>query len=183
MLFSILQFVIGTVASLFGVLFLLRAWVWRWAFSPRHPLVDLARRATDWLVVPLSRVVPAKSNWDWPSLLGALILAFATVLVNRLTAFYPISPLGMVLAPIFTLVRWGLEMVSWGTLIWCVLSWVNRQSPMGYALETLLEPFLRPCRKILPSTGSIDFSPLLLILAANVLLFIVVPLSRGFIPF
>ena len=55
MLFSILQFVIGTVASLFGVLFLLRAWVWRWAFSPRHPLVDLARRATDWLVVPLSR--------------------------------------------------------------------------------------------------------------------------------
>ena len=33
-------------------------------FRPRHPLVDLARRATDWLVVPLSRVVPAKGNWD-----------------------------------------------------------------------------------------------------------------------
>lgn len=179
MLLSMLQFLLGTIASLFGVLFLLRAWVWRWAFSPRHPLVQLSRRATDWLVVPLGKVVPTKGAWDWPSLLGALLLACASVLVHRLTSFYPMSPAGLLIAPIFTLLRWVLEMISWGTLIWCVLSWVNRPNPMTYALETLLDPFLRPCRRLLPSMGGFDFSPVLLILAANLLLFIVVPLSQG----
>ena len=31
-----------------------------WALSPRHPLCEFVRRITDWLVVPISRVVPTR---------------------------------------------------------------------------------------------------------------------------
>ncbi|MWV26642.1 YggT family protein [Erythrobacter sp. GH3-10] len=40
------------------------------------------------------------------------------------------------------------------------------------SINALLEPLLRPIRKILPSTGAIDFSPLVLILAINALIIV-----------
>jgi YggT family protein len=40
------------------------------------------------------------------------------------------------------------------------------------AINRLLEPIYRPIRKILPSTGAIDFSPLVLIILLNVLLIV-----------
>jgi len=37
------------------------------------------------------------------------------------------------------------------------------------AVNALLEPILRPIRRIMPATGSIDFSPLVLIVALEIL--------------
>ncbi len=36
------------------------------------------------------------------------------------------------------------------------------------AINALLEPLLRPIRRIMPDTGAIDFSPLILIVALNI---------------
>nr|WP_298931398.1 YggT family protein [uncultured Erythrobacter sp.] len=38
------------------------------------------------------------------------------------------------------------------------------------SINSLLEPILRPIRNLLPNTGAIDFSPLVLIIGANILL-------------
>ena len=40
------------------------------------------------------------------------------------------------------------------------------------AINRLLQPIYRPIRKILPATGAIDFSPLVLIILLNVILII-----------
>jgi YggT family protein len=37
------------------------------------------------------------------------------------------------------------------------------------SINSLLDPLLRPIRKILPDTGAIDFSPIVLILGLNIL--------------
>jgi len=37
------------------------------------------------------------------------------------------------------------------------------------AINALLEPILRPVRRIMPDTGAIDFSPLVLIIGLNIL--------------
>ncbi|AKM09156.1 YggT family protein [Croceicoccus naphthovorans] len=37
------------------------------------------------------------------------------------------------------------------------------------AINALLDPLLRPIRRIMPNTGAIDFSPLVLIVGLNVL--------------
>jgi YggT family protein len=37
------------------------------------------------------------------------------------------------------------------------------------SISNLLDPILRPIRKILPDTGAIDFSPIVLILGLNIL--------------
>jgi YggT family protein len=40
------------------------------------------------------------------------------------------------------------------------------------SINALLEPLLRPIRRILPDTGAIDFSPLVLIIAINILIYV-----------
>ena len=40
------------------------------------------------------------------------------------------------------------------------------------AINRLLEPLYRPIRRILPATGSIDFSPLVLLILLNILLIV-----------
>ena len=45
------------------------------------------------------------------------------------------------------------------------------------ALNALLDPILRPIRRILPDTGAIDFSPLVLIVLLRVIMMILAPLA------
>jgi YggT family protein len=40
------------------------------------------------------------------------------------------------------------------------------------SINALLDPLLRPIRRLLPDTGAIDFSPLVLIIALNILIFV-----------
>ena len=47
------------------------------------------------------------------------------------------------------------------------------------AVNALLDPMLRPIRRILPDTGAIDFSPLVLIIGLNVLNIILQNLAYG----
>lgn len=184
MLASLLQLVIGLVTTIVGAMLLLRAWLYYWAVSSRHPLVEMSRRTTDWLVGPLSKIVPAKAGIDRASILGAFLTACVTVvLIQLLAGGFIAAPLGLAIAPFALLFRWALEMISWGTLIWAVLTWVNPGSPMTYTLALLIDPFLRPVRRMLPNFKGIDFAPLVVILLANVLLIFVAPLSRGYLVF
>ena len=47
------------------------------------------------------------------------------------------------------------------------------------AINRLMEPVLRPIRKILPQTGAIDFSPLVLIIGLQILLIILANVIRS----
>ncbi len=40
------------------------------------------------------------------------------------------------------------------------------------SINALLDPLLRPIRKMLPDTGAIDFSPLVLIVLINIAIFV-----------
>ncbi len=182
MLAALLQFFVGVAASLLGAVLLLRAWLYYSAISPRNPLCGLCRRLTDWLVDPLERLLPKRGGFDWPSLAGVFLTAVAAVFVHRAIGHLPATLVGLVVAPFAMILRWFLEMLSWGAIILAVLSWISPAHPMTYTLGTLLEPFMRSIRRIIPTTfRGIDFAPVVVVLAANALLILVAPLSRGFI--
>ncbi len=65
--------------------------------------------------------------------------------------------------------------------IWAVLSWVAPPyNPVREMLDRIVEPLLAPIRRIMPATGAIDFSPMILmvliILAARILTGIILSL-------
>ena len=71
------------------------------------------------------------------------------------------------------------------TFIWVVIAnsllsfFLSPYHPVREALERIVAPFLNPIRNLMPNTGGIDFSPLVLILALDFLsrVFITILLS------
>ena len=59
------------------------------------------------------------------------------------------------------------------TFIWVVIAnsllsfFLSPYHPVREALERIVAPFLNPIRNIMPNTGGMDFSPLVLILALD----------------
>ena len=72
-------------------------------------------------------------------------------------------------------------MVLWCTVIWVVLSWLQSASPVTRTLGYLVDPFLRPARRLIPMIKGFDLSPILVFILCQVILIIITPLARGII--
>ena len=85
---------------------------------------------------------------------------------------------------LYLLIDTVLNLYSWCLIVWVIMSWLiafnvlnthNRFVYMvGDFLYRITEPAMRPIRRILPSLGGIDLSPLVLLL----LLFFAQPAVR-----
>jgi YggT family protein len=64
--------------------------------------------------------------------------------------------------------------------VWVIASWILAPyHPIREALDRVVEPLLAPIRRILPMTGPIDFSPMILIIAIIVVERILTSLLLG----
>jgi len=71
------------------------------------------------------------------------------------------------------------------TFIWVVIAnallsfFLSPYHPVREALERIVAPFLNPIRSLMPNTGGLDFSPLVLVLALDLVsrIFIAILLS------
>jgi YggT family protein len=80
---------------------------------------------------------------------------------------------------LFGIIDMILQVLVWVIIVQVILSWlvafnvINTSSNFVRtvldALERLTAPLYRPIRKILPDFGGIDFSPIILILAIQIL--------------
>jgi YggT family protein len=67
----------------------------------------------------------------------------------------------------------SLVVTAWLVVLGRVLmSWIDPrfEKPVGQFLYSLTEPFLAPIRRILPQTGTFDFSPLVLLIGLGLLM-------------
>jgi YggT family protein len=167
-----LWLVIETIGSLLATACVLRAFVFRVHLSPRNPLSQFVHAITDWLVKPLSRVLPAKGSIDWASLVAAIVIAVGTAVIWTLLYMQGRTPAfgAVMLLGVFWLVKWTIYLLIALVIMQAILSWVNPDAPIAPAINLLTAPFLAPIRKILPLIGGVDLSPLVLILLAQVLL-------------
>lgn len=74
------------------------------------------------------------------------------------------------MAELALLIRMLSTIFVWVIIASVLLSYVlSPYHPVRMALDRIVEPFLNPIRRILPSTGMIDFSPLVLIVLVEFL--------------
>ena len=52
-------------------------------------------------------------------------------------------------------------------------------SPPHRSINSLLEPVLAPIRRIMPETGAIDFSPLVLVVVLQIIMRILIGVAAG----
>ncbi|WP_321954757.1 YggT family protein [Paraburkholderia bannensis] len=172
---DIARFLLNTVFTLFGAALLLRAWLQFVRVPPYNPVTHAIQQATNWLVLPLRRVIPGVRGVDWASIVAALIASIVYVLL--MVWLVGVDPLGLLptllIVAVLTLVKWALNLLIWLTILMALLSWLNPRSPAMPVLLQLTAPFLNPLRRILPNFGGLDLSPILLFVIVQVLLMVV----------
>lgn len=178
---NILHFIINILFTLFGIALLIRAWMFAIRLHPFNPYSQALLRITDWLVSPIKRVVPTTSRFDWPSILAAWLIALIYLLLTFfvLTGQLPVMNglAGALIASVLTVLKWVFNLVLWLTLVQVILSWVNPMAPVMPVLQTLTAPLLDPIRRVLPNLGGIDFSPLILLVLAQVIMMVLESLA------
>ncbi|MBF0425980.1 MAG: YggT family protein [Magnetococcales bacterium] len=80
-----------------------------------------------------------------------------------------------------TLLGFILQIYSWMILARVILSWVSPDpyNPIIQFLVQFTDPVLRPARRLIPSFGGLDFSPILVLLGISMLQRVVVALFSG----
>jgi YggT family protein len=176
---DIARFLLNTVFTLFGAALLLRAWLQFVRMPPYNPVSSAVLQVTNWLVLPLRRVIPGARGIDWASVVAALIAALVYVVLMVLIA--GVEPLGLLpmllLVAVLTVVKWALNLLIWLTILMALLSWLNPRSPAMPILYQLTAPFLNPLRRVVPQVGGVDLSPILLFVIVQVLLMVVTRLA------
>ena len=131
-----------------------------------NPLAQFVVRATNLLVVPARRVIPATSVIDLPTL--AVLIIVETIATWLLLSVASVPWTWDVFAShvLFRLVNLALSLYTWTILVYVILSWV---SPGGYhpltmMLSELNQPILGRIRRILPPISGLDLSPLLAVI-------------------
>jgi YggT family protein len=181
MLNNALAYLIDVFFALFTYAILLR-FVMQLMRAPfRNPLGQAVMALTDWIVKPLRKLLPGFRGIDWASLVGAFVFQFAWLLALQLvlgSGFVLLGPgLGfLLLATLVALVKALLWLVIVVVLAQAILSWVAPDGPIAGVLNALTFPLLRPVRRVLPPIGgTLDLSPLIVIVIAQLLLITIVP--------
>jgi YggT family protein len=164
--------------TLFGILtyaFLLRfAMQWLRA-SFRNPFGQALIAATDWAVKPMRRVIPGMRGIDWSTLLLAWLAQVAWMfalhlLLGRAAFSASTVPVLLLLAAV-ELLKAALWMLIAVVIVQAILSWVAPDGPLAGLLNALTFRFLQPIRRVVPPLGgSLDLSPLILIVLLQLLL-------------
>lgn len=169
MLHEIFTFVIDTIAGLFAGFLLLRFWMQVQRVRPPMALAQAIFQITDWMIQPLRRVVPGFRGYDWASLVGAFLVALLAMTIDFLLV--KSLPLGSIfILALFRLVQWIFYGLMAILILEAIFSWVNPHAPLAPFIRALNDPILIPIRKVLPSLGGIDFSPLVAVIVLQVLI-------------
>ena len=155
-----------------------------------NPISQSLVKVTNPLVIPLRKILPGFGGLDLASLLLALILQILMVtLLVLIQTGAMLAPLPLLLVGVLGLASYLLKIYFFALLAMIVLSWIapGGNHPALYLLHQITEPVMAPFRKVLPSMGGLDFSPILVFIIINVLQIVLRNLAfslgiLGFVP-
>ncbi len=168
-----IRYIFDTLLWLLTLAFVLRLLLQLVRADFRDPMADAVVRVTNWLILPLRRVLPPMGKIDTATVLAVLLAAAArTATVLALNGAGLANPLVFLRITVVGLVDLMLRIYLFALLLYWLTSFV---SPGGHApgvrlLAQLCEPVLKPVRRVIPPIGQIDFSFLWVSIAIGALL-------------
>jgi len=184
MLDQAIRFLLDTVFGLLTYSFLLR-FAMQWLRAPfRNPLAQAVVALTDWAVKPVRRAVGGYKGLDASTLLLAWVSQFLWLMAVQLLT----GPGGTDAATLATLallacielLRAALWLLIIVVIIQAVLSWVAPDGPLSGVFNALTFRFLAPIRRRIPPLGgTLDISPLILIVIVQLIIMIPIRWLEG----
>ena len=169
------KFLIDTIFGILSYSFLLR-FAMQWLRAPfRNPVGQALLALTDWAVKPLRRVLKGWGGIDWSTLALAWLCEFlwlvaVGLILGRGAIDSAAIPVMMLLAVVM-LIKAALWLLIIVVLVQAILSWVAPDGPIAGLLNALTYRFLSPIRRRIPPLGgTLDLSPLIVIVLAQLVL-------------
>jgi len=150
----------------------------------RNPLGQAVVAMTDWAVKPARRVVPGYRGLDGSTLVLAWLaqLAWLTSL-HLLAGRVPFSgalAATLALLAVVEIVKAALWLLIIVVFAQAILSWIAPDGPFAGVLNALTFRFLAPIRRLIPPLGgTLDLSPLIVIVLAQLALMLPVQWLEG----
>ena len=138
-----------------------------------NPLGGFIFALTDWIVLPLRRLIPAAGRWDLASLVAVFLLELAQYLILWAVGGGRVAGPGGAIAVVPVLATFGVVRLAQSALtglmiVYAVLSWVQTNSVFTTVIERLCTPLLKPIRRLIPLVGGIDLSPLVVLVLLQI---------------
>jgi YggT family protein len=158
-----IRYIVDTLLWLLTLAFVLRLMFQLVRADFRDPMADAIVRVTNWLVLPLRKLLPPIGKVDTATIVAVLLVAAVRSFVLIALSGGALNDVELFLRlTVVDLVGLVLRIYLFAMLLYWLTSFV---SPGGYApgvrlLAQVCEPILKPIRKIIPPIGQIDFSVL-----------------------
>ena len=186
LLSNALLFLIKTILDLLTLAFLMRFYFQLTRVSFQNKVAQAIVTLTNFAVKPMRRVIPSFGKLDISTLLLAylaqLLLAVSTLWISEFPLFIAGNNIWLTIFTIafISSISLSITIFLYAVLIQAILSWVNPYTSIAPILHNLTQPTLNFLRKFIPTAGNIDLTPLIFIIAAQLLLTtILIPLENN----
>jgi len=146
-----------------------------------NPFSQVLVKVTNPPLLPLRRLIPGVFGIDMAAIFLLLALKTVELLIVQQLAGFSGDIAGLIVMGVAQLLTLLVDIFFFSILIQVILSWVNpaaMHNPVMGVLHSLNEPLLRPAKRVLPAMSGIDLSPLLVMVALQlVTMLLVVPLN------
>ena len=164
MIYQMASLVLDVIAGLVAGTCLLRLAMQAQRIPFNQPLGRFVFAMTDWIVMPLRKVIPPWSRWDLSSLAAAWLIKVLQFLLLGLLAGGR-GQLGLLpLVSLVGLLQLTVSALSALVLVYALMSWVQPDSYFLQMADRLVKPWLDPVRRGVPLIGGVDLAPLVLLL-------------------
>ena len=175
---EILSFLLDVVAGLIAGACLLRLYMQHQRVPFGNPVGRFVFAVTDWIVLPLRRVLPSVRRIDTASLVAAYLIQLAQYSILW-AAFGGGGYAAVPIIALFGLLQLVISALTALLIVYAILSWVQSDSPITDVIDRLASPILRPIRRAIPLVGGIDLSPLVALVVLQVLGMVLRAAMRG----
>lgn len=169
MAYQIISFLLDVAAGLLGGACLLRLYMQYQRIPFGNPVGRFIFAVTDWLVLPLRKLLPAIRKVDTASLVAVYLVELAQFALLWLIAGRSSGLELLPLLAVFGVARLVISGLTGLVIVYAILSWVQTDSLIADVLDRICAPLLRPWRKLVPLVGGIDLSPLVFLVVLQVI--------------
>ena len=165
-----LYYLVNSVLSFLVYAFLLRVLLQVVRADFRNPLAEAVVALTNWLVLPLRKILPPVGRFDTASLVALVAVQVGAELILQRLVLQPM-PYGLLVEVARLLALATLMLYTILIFVYAALSFIapGARSPATTLLASLCGPVLQPLRRVLPIVGGLDFSPLVAIVGLTAL--------------
>jgi YggT family protein len=181
-----LVFLINTVFGIYILLIMLRFLLqWMRVGFRGDPMLRLLLRLTNPPLQFLYNFIPGWNDVDFAAIVFMLTLKMLELTLIAWLYGQSIGIIGLFLLSIANLLSLLVYIFIFAIIIQVILSWITHHdshNPLSNILYHLNEPILRPVRRKVPPIQGIDFSPLVVIIALQLIDILLVGVLRQLAP-